>query len=83
MTVAQCGWLGIQNGALIKLAGAEFDVFITCDQNIRFQQNLSYPGISILELSTNDFRRIKASIALIQTELSVIGSEKIVRVKIP
>ena len=34
------GWRGIQNGELLKLAEAKFGLFLTCDQGIRYQQNL-------------------------------------------
>jgi hypothetical protein len=55
------GWGGIKNGELIRLAEEEFDLFITSDQNLRYQQNLAGRCISILELSTNDLRRILAA----------------------
>lgn len=38
-TVIECGWSGIKNGALLKLARTNFDVFITVDKNLSFQQN--------------------------------------------
>lgn len=40
-TVVEQGWGGIRNGALLRRAVAEFDVFLTVDQNLRFQQNLA------------------------------------------
>ncbi|MFS8086595.1 MAG: hypothetical protein ACMG6H_13260 [Acidobacteriota bacterium] len=41
-------------------------MFITSDQNIRYQQNFAARRIAILELSTNDLRRIKAASALVE-----------------
>jgi len=41
VSAQQRGWGGIKNGDLIRLAEAEFDLFITTDQNIRYQQNLA------------------------------------------
>lgn len=55
------GWGGVKNGDLIRLAEAEFDLFITSDQNLRYQQNLTGRRIAIVELSTNDLRRIVAA----------------------
>ena len=52
-------WGGKKNGELLGLAEGEFDLFITCDQNIHYQQNLAGRLIPILELSTNDLRRIR------------------------
>jgi hypothetical protein len=54
VTVQQCGWGGIKNGELLGRAEPEFDIFITTDQNMSYQQNLAGRRISILELSTND-----------------------------
>lgn len=44
-------WLGgIKNGALLELAEKEFDVFITGDPNLRFQQDASNYEIAIVVL---------------------------------
>lgn len=40
-TVQQQGWAGLKNGELLREASAAgFQVFLTADQNIEFQQNL-------------------------------------------
>ena len=57
---------------MIQKAETEFDLFITCDQNIRYQQNLQDRRIAILELSTNDLRRIMASGELLNQVMSII-----------
>ena len=49
-TVPQMGWAGIKNGALLTLAENEFDVFITVDRNLSFQQNLPEFNIAVLVL---------------------------------
>ena len=64
-TVQARGWSGIKNGDLLQRAEGEFDLFITSDQNIRYQQNLAGRGIAILELSTNDIGRIQSAGTLI------------------
>ena len=35
------GWGGITNGKLMALAQQSFDVFLTVDQNLEYQQNLT------------------------------------------
>ena len=40
-TAQQMGWKNIRNGELLNLAEGEFDVFITADQGVRYQQNLT------------------------------------------
>jgi hypothetical protein len=37
--VPQMGWAGVKNGQLLALAETEFNVFITVDRNLSFQQN--------------------------------------------
>ena len=58
------GWGGATNGELIRRAEEEFDPFVTPDQNIRYRQNLARKRVAILELSTNDLRRIKSAAAV-------------------
>ena len=52
-TVQDKGWSGITNGALLRLAEGQFDVFITSDQNLKYQQNLSLRQLAIIQLPTN------------------------------
>lgn len=49
-TVPQMGWAGIKNGQLLTLAEAEFDIFITVDRNLSFQQNLPQFDIAVIVL---------------------------------
>ncbi len=50
-TVQQQGWAGLKNGELLKQAkGAGFEIFLTADQNLEFQQNLSNSGLFIVVL---------------------------------
>ena len=51
--VQKRGWKGTKNGILLTLAASEFDLFITSDQNIRYQQNVTGSTIAVLELSSN------------------------------
>jgi hypothetical protein len=68
------GWGGIKNGDLIRLAEEEFGLFITSDQNLRYQQSLAGRGLAILELSTNDLRRILAASSDIVAVVASIGA---------
>jgi len=77
------GWGGASNGDLIRLAETGFDCFITSDQNIRYQQNLQGRKIAILELSTNDWRRIQKAEALILAALCKLDNEAFQSLEIP
>ena len=52
-TVQEQGLAGTVNGALLARLESVFDVFITADKNLRYQQNLSDRQLAILELPTN------------------------------
>lgn len=60
-TVPQMNWAGIKDGQLLVLAESEFDVFITVDRNLPFEQNLSKLSliVIILELSSNRLADLK------------------------
>ena len=50
-TVHQQGWAGVQNGELLRRAAAEgFEVFLTADQNLEFQQSLAGSPLRVLVL---------------------------------
>ena len=49
-TVAQLKWASIKNGALLSLAKKEFDVFVTVDRNLSFQQNIPKFDIAVIVL---------------------------------
>jgi hypothetical protein len=55
-TVPQMGWSGVKNGQLLALAVAEFDVFITVDRNLSFQQNLPQFDIAVIVLQASSNR---------------------------
>jgi len=55
-TARQMGWTTIQNGALLTLASQRFDVFITLDRNLSFQQNLDSFSIAVLVLNAKTSR---------------------------
>ena len=50
-TAVEMGWSGVQNGALLALAGPAFDALITVDKNLPYQQNLQTLPIAVVLLS--------------------------------
>jgi len=50
VTVPQGGWAGTQNGELLRRAQEQFDVFVTVDRNLSFQQHLSQFSIAVIVL---------------------------------
>ncbi len=47
-TVSDQGWKSVKNGKLLALAASKFDVFITADRNLEFQQNLTKLPIAVV-----------------------------------
>lgn len=77
-------WLGWRtNGELLRLAESQFDLFVTSDQNIRYQQNLAGRQIAILELSTSDLRRIQAAAQLMSSVVASLQPREYRRLEIP
>ena len=52
-TAQERGWAELQNGDLIAAANEAFDVLLTADQNLKYQQNLAGRKIAIVILPTN------------------------------
>ena len=58
-TAYELGWSTLSNGELLAAAEGEFDVLITTDRNLRYQQNLAGRRLSVLILPTTSLRRLR------------------------
>jgi hypothetical protein len=54
-TVFELGWSNLANGALLTAAEKPFDLLITTDQQLRYQQNLGGRTLGILVLMTTSW----------------------------
>ena len=54
--MAEVGWSGLSNGELLQLAAERFDLFVTADQNLQYQQNLGSLPLSVGVLAARDNR---------------------------
>lgn len=68
-TAQELGWGRVTNGELLQRAEGVFDVFLTADQRLKYQQNLSGRRLAILVLSTNRWPKVRAKIAEICTAI--------------
>jgi len=64
-TAFELGWAALDNGALLDAAEARFDVLITTDQNLQFQQNISGRTLAILVLPTTSWPRLRERCAAV------------------
>jgi predicted nuclease of predicted toxin-antitoxin system len=81
-TVREAGFGSKENGELLSLAEGIFDVLITIDKNIRYQQNIAGRKISILIIRarTNDLSDIQQQIPKALVALKTIQPGEIVEV---
>jgi hypothetical protein len=66
---------------LLDAAEAKFDIIVTTDQNLRYQQNLTNRKLSILVLSTTNWLKIEAQAEQVVTALDALKPGEIVRVE--
>jgi predicted nuclease of predicted toxin-antitoxin system len=73
-TVPEMGWSGKKNGELLRLMVADgFEVFLTVDQDLRYQQNLTGAGIAVIVLVAAS-NRLADLVPLIPSALAALGS---------
>jgi hypothetical protein len=58
-TAFELGWSTLKNGELLTAAEVSFDLLITTDQQIRYQQNLAGRRLAILVLPTTSWPRLR------------------------
>lgn len=84
VTAYEKGWNDIQNGELLARAEAEgFEVLLTTDQNLRYQQNLTERRISIVVLMTTSWPRIKKQIDSIKPIIDNVQPGSYIEIPIP
>ena len=66
-TAYEKGWSNLENGDLLTRAEqAGYNLLVTTDQNLRYQQNLADRSIAILVLTSTSWPRIKLKVDKIQ-----------------
>ena len=79
----ELGWQGLENGALLDAAEqAGFDLLLTCDQNVRYQQNFTNRKLALVVLSSNHWPTLRGIAARIATAVDFVQSGQIVRVDV-
>ena len=78
------GWDTLHNGDLLDAAeAAGFEIFVTTDRNIRFQQNLSGRKIAVVVLSKGRWRLIRQRLPAIAAAVAATTPGSLVEVDIP
>jgi hypothetical protein len=78
-TVPQMGWAGVKNGKLLTLAVEGFDVFVTVDRNLSFQQNLPQFDIAVvvLQAPSNSLAALKPLASKLLAVLDSVGKGQV------
>ena len=83
-TAYELGWSALRNGELLAMAEAGgFQVFVTTDNNLRYQQNLQERGIAIVVLSTTSWPRIRLRVEDIKLAIDQAPASGFYEVLIP
>lgn len=83
VTAYERGWQTLENGSLIAAAESDgFEVIITTDQNLKYQQDLSNRSISIVVLSSTSWPRIRENVTAIQKGLDRVLPSSFLEIKI-
>jgi predicted nuclease of predicted toxin-antitoxin system len=75
VTVQRRGWASIKNGKLLALAAGEFDVLLTADKGMEYQQNLDTLPVAILIVLARS-NRIEDLAAAVPATLSALAELK-------
>lgn len=81
-TVAEAGWSGIKNGQLLQLAASKFDVLLTVDRSLEYQQNFAGLVLAVVVMQTpsNDIAYLRPLIPQVLAALKTILPGQVVRV---
>jgi hypothetical protein len=71
-TAFEMGWSALSNGDLLAAAEGKFDLLITTDQNLRYQQNLTGRQLAILVLPTTSWPQIREHTSQISAAVTSI-----------
>lgn len=68
----ELGWSRLTNGELLAAAEGKFDVFVTCDRNLRYQQSLTGRKLAVLVLPTTSWPRLRDRTELIAAAIATL-----------
>ena len=82
-TAAELGWSELQNGDLLREAVAEgYQVFVTTDQNLQYQQNLAACPLGFVVLTSTSWPRIQKYVSAIRRAVERVKPGKCLVVKV-
>lgn len=83
VTVQELGWSGIRNGALIARAEIAYDVFLTADKNLRYQQNMNERKLMLIVFPSNKLTAVKLLASQLQVALMTVKQGRFIELEMP
>jgi predicted nuclease of predicted toxin-antitoxin system len=82
MTVPEAGWAGKKNGELLRLMIGAFDIFLTIDNNLEYQQQLIDQPVSFVVLSAknNRFETLLPLMSEVHHALETVQMGQVIRI---
>ncbi len=83
-TVTEMGWGGTRNGALLRRAAGEFDLLLTVDTNLEYQQNTSALPVAVMVLLSfsNDIDVLRPLMPQVREALPPIEPGQLYRIRL-
>ena len=83
-TAYELGWAELTNGELLRVAEeCGYDLMVTTDKGIRYQQNLKGRRLAIAVISTNDWTRIRNAKSHVVGAMSDVAPGAFLEIDIP
>ena len=81
-TVVEEDWSGIKNGELLRRAQERFDVFLTADRNLPFQQTVSrlQLGVVVLALGSTKLHDLRPHADRIAAALRAVEPGRVIEI---
>lgn len=82
-TAQEEGWSSFKNGALLRRANGTFDVLVTIDQNLRYQQNMTPLTIAVIVIEVPDTRlvHLRSLVPQIRAAITTILPGQVIAVR--
>ena len=82
-TAYEMGWSALSNSDLLDAAEAQFDVFVTTDQNLRYHQNLTGRRLAILVLPFASWPKLQSHVGTIVAAVGGLKPGDYVKLALP
>ena len=81
-TVGRMGWAGKKNGELLRLAATQFDVFVTVDRSLAYQQDVRGLNLGVVTLAarSNEIEALRPLIPRLRQALRKVKPGQVIRV---